>query len=87
MITNLRDAKGRLSELVQLAAQGEEVVITVRGRACARLVGMKADAKHKVSREQWASELLAAANAAKAGPLKMTGQTFWDDLRQVRDET
>lgn len=85
MVTNLRDAKGRLSELVQLASQGEEVVITVRGKACARIVAMKADAKQTVSREQWARELSAAANAAKAGPLKMTDQTFWDDLRHERE--
>jgi prevent-host-death family protein len=30
MVTNLRDAKGRLSELVQRAADGEEIVITER---------------------------------------------------------
>ena len=31
MVASLRDAKARLSELVQKAANGEEVVITVRG--------------------------------------------------------
>ncbi|TVS09509.1 MAG: type II toxin-antitoxin system prevent-host-death family antitoxin, partial [Planctomycetaceae bacterium] len=37
IITNLRDAKSNLCQLVQLAANGEEVVITVRGWPTARL--------------------------------------------------
>lgn len=84
MITNLRDAKGRLSELVQLAAQGEEIVITVRGQARARLIGVKPGNERNPSREQWVRELSAAADAARAGPLKMTDQEFWDDLRGER---
>jgi len=32
MITNLSDAKSNLSQWVRLAAEGEEAVITVRGR-------------------------------------------------------
>jgi prevent-host-death family protein len=35
---NLADAKARLSELVERAAQGEEICITRRGRPVARLV-------------------------------------------------
>jgi len=37
MIINLRDARDNLSQLVQLAADGEEIIITVRGRPMARL--------------------------------------------------
>lgn len=40
MITNLREAKARFSELIERAADGEEIVITVRGRAKARLSGI-----------------------------------------------
>jgi prevent-host-death family protein len=35
---NLADAKARLSELVERAAQGEEICITRRGKPVARLV-------------------------------------------------
>jgi prevent-host-death family protein len=37
MITNLRESKAHLSALVDRAARGEEVVITVRGKPKARL--------------------------------------------------
>jgi len=39
MIASVRIAKARLSELLERAAAGEEVVITSAGRPKARLVG------------------------------------------------
>jgi prevent-host-death family protein len=38
MIATLRESKTRLSELVQLANSGEEVLITVHGRPKARIL-------------------------------------------------
>jgi len=38
MITTLRESKTKLSDLVQRASRGEEVLITVRGKPSARLV-------------------------------------------------
>lgn len=38
MQVNLKQAKSQLSKLVELVAQGEEVVICKSGRPCARLV-------------------------------------------------
>jgi prevent-host-death family protein len=38
MITTLRESKARLSELVSLASDGEEILITVHGEPKARLV-------------------------------------------------
>lgn len=38
MIATLRESKTKLSELVQLASRGEEVLITVRGKPSARLL-------------------------------------------------
>ncbi len=38
MIATLRESKTRLSELVQLASRGEDVLITVRGKPTARIV-------------------------------------------------
>ena len=37
---NIYDAKARLSELVQRAAEGEEIVIARNGKVTARLVGL-----------------------------------------------
>jgi len=45
MIASLRESKARLSELVERAASGEEVLITVRGRPRARLVPAQANSK------------------------------------------
>lgn len=40
MIANVRSAKARLSELLDRAAAGEEIVITAAGRPKAKLVGL-----------------------------------------------
>ena len=40
MYTTLRNGKAKLSDLVERASRGEEVVITVRGRPKARLCPM-----------------------------------------------
>ncbi len=37
MVTTLRESKAKLSELVERASQGEDVLITVRGQVKARL--------------------------------------------------
>jgi prevent-host-death family protein len=84
MITNLREAKNKLSQLVQLAADGEDVVITVRGQPLARLTRIVPKGAKNHQREEWAAELSAAAEAARVGPRKATSQQFWDELRQER---
>jgi prevent-host-death family protein len=84
MITNLREAKSHLSQLVQLAAEGEEIVITVRGRPMARLTSVSPKETQVGGRKEWADELLAAAEAARLGPRKSTSQQFWDELREER---
>jgi len=84
MITNLREAKSNLSQLVQLAADGEEIVITVRGRPTARLTCVAPKEAQNLGREEWATELSAAAEAARKGPRKTTPQPFWDEVREER---
>src|SRR3982074_3564873 len=42
MIANVRTAKARLSELLERAAAGEEIVITSAGRPKAKLIGVDA---------------------------------------------
>jgi prevent-host-death family protein len=56
MIKTLRESKAKLSELVELASQGEDVLITVRGKVKARLVkagAVGADARM----DSWARRL------------------------------
>lgn len=84
MITNLREAKSNLSQLVQLAADGEEIVITVRGRPTARLTCLAPKEARSVGREEWAAELGRAAEAARKTQPKATSQRFWDELREER---
>ncbi len=84
MIAKLRDAKGRLSELVQLAAAGEEIVITVRGEPKARLTAVTVAPAPGTNRAEWAAELGAAAEADRSGTAKSTPQNVWDDLREER---
>ena len=50
MIANVRTAKARLSELLDRAAAGEEVVITSDGRPKARLVAVHAHPPFRVNR-------------------------------------
>ena len=54
MIATLRHSKAHLSELVARAAEGEEVVITVRGKAKARLCPLAKPAERTAGeREAW----------------------------------
>jgi prevent-host-death family protein len=41
MVTSVRDAKARFSELLERAAAGEEIVIAAAGRPKAKLVGLR----------------------------------------------
>ncbi len=50
MITGVRTAKAKLSELLDRAAKGEEVVITSDGRAKARLVAVREHLPYRVNR-------------------------------------
>lgn len=56
MIKTLRDSKARLSELVDLASRGEDVLISVRGKVKARLT--RATARGGAAdRASWVIEL------------------------------
>lgn len=84
MVASLRDAKARLSELVQKAANGEEVVITVRGEPMVKLSPIKSKETNTDGRKAWATELESAARAAAVDPDVTTDQAFWDELRADR---
>ena len=84
MVTNLREAKASLSQLVQRAAGGEEVLITVRGEPKARLIGLRQEAERPVSRKEWAAELVAGAEGARVSEAGSTPQEYWDEARSDR---
>jgi len=85
MIKNVSEVKNSLDELVQLAANGEEIVITVRGQPMARLTGILVGSSNgTTSREEWAAELATGAESARVGELRSTAQQFWDELRGDR---
>ena len=82
MMKNLREAKARLSELVERAAAGEEVLITVRGKPRARLIGVPKTSQ--AEREAWIKELrLLRRKYSSKGP---TGaiQQIMDEIREER---
>ena len=57
MVTSLRESKAKLSELVERASRGEDVLISVRGRIKARLT--RAGAPAAKSNSEWILELKA----------------------------
>ena len=71
------EAKARLSELLDKAARGQEVIITKRGRAYARL----GPAHAKLSPEQ-AAMLMARVRQRR----RTLEPTSWDELKRDRDE-
>ena len=86
MITNLKDAKARLSEYVELAAGGEDVVITVRGKAKARLCPIQ---EHPATDQlaHWGKRLEEARARYKVRRKGKpeTDQDMWDTLRGDRE--
>ncbi len=58
MMASLRDSKARLSELVERASRGEDVLITVRGKVKARLTGVAAP-ESSADKTAWARKLRA----------------------------
>jgi len=74
MIATVRTAKARLSELLDRAAAGEEIVITSNGRPKAKIVGLgRAPSPFRVNRQ--------LLRAARAG----TGRSADILVREERD--
>lgn len=84
MITNLRDAKAHLSLLVQRAAAGEEIIITVHGKPTARMTAAANPTASAQDVRIWMQELAAEAEAARCGEPRSTPQDVWDELRADR---
>ncbi|MEO0414489.1 MAG: type II toxin-antitoxin system prevent-host-death family antitoxin [Verrucomicrobiota bacterium] len=84
MVASLRDAKARLSELVQKAKDGEEVVIAVRGEPTVRLSPIQPSDAKADDHEEWVAELAASAKAVTRSPKTISNQEVWDELRADR---
>lgn len=84
MIITLRESKAKLSALVDMAARGEEVVITVRGRPMARLCAVVSPSpRAKRGHDSWRRRLCEARAAYSVG-IHDTGAEILDELRGDR---
>jgi prevent-host-death family protein len=84
MITTLREGKAKLSALVERAAGGEEVIITVRGKPRARLCPIGAPRPHEQrDRDKW-KKTLREARAIYSTGQRDTATQIIDDLRGDR---
>lgn len=81
MIKSLRESKAKLSELVERASRGEDVLISVRGRIKARLT--RAGSPSARSNAEWIRELKALQ---KKYTKRVSGrsETILDELREDR---
>jgi prevent-host-death family protein len=80
MIATLRESKTHLSELVHLASEGEEILITVHGEPKARLVPV-AETTPDVAR--WMREL-AALRATEKPSTTPSSPNALDEVREDR---
>jgi len=83
MTATLRETKAKLSEMVKLASQGEEVVITVHGKQMAKLVGLPKRAKN-LDKKKWLAELARLRRKYSSGRVTMTAQEIQDEDRADR---
>ena len=83
MIATLRQTKAKLSEMVKLASQGEEVVIIVHGKEMAKLVGLPKRAK-KLDKKKWLAKLARLRRKTGTGIVGITAQEIQDKDRADR---
>jgi prevent-host-death family protein len=83
MIKTLRDSKARLSELVDRASHGEEVLITVRGRIKARLTGAEAR-RDSQDRAAWVENLRALQKTIGKRRLQTKSDDILSEIREER---
>ena len=83
MIVSIRESKARLSELVGKAEAGEEIMITVRGRPAARIVGIPR-AVREVEMRSWAKERHAALKQTFSGSASDSSSDILNELRSER---
>ena len=83
MIATLQETKAKLSQMVKLAASGEEIFITVHGKQMARRVGLPEAAK-KTNKKAWVAKLARLRRKCSTGRVTMTAQEIQDEDRADR---
>ena len=83
MIRNLRESKAKLSELVEAASRGEDVLISVRGKVKARLTAAGGPAASPVG-EVWARELRVIQRAYTGKISRTRTEKILSELREDR---
>jgi prevent-host-death family protein len=83
MTATLRETKAKLSEMVKRASQGEEVVITVHGKAMAKLVGLPRKEK-KFDKKKWLAELAQLRRKYSTGRRGRTAEEIVSEGREER---
>ena len=83
MIKSLRESKAKLSELVEQASRGEDVLITVRGKVKARLTSAVTQTG-QADMQRWASELERFHTSAATQNYKLPTETILNEDRNDR---
>ena len=84
MIATLKESKAKLSAMVERAAQGEEVIITVRGKPKARLCPIASEPPDpEGDRVRW-GRLLREARSKYSIGVHDSAAAILDDLRGDR---
>ena len=83
MVKTLRETKAKLSELVNLASRGEEVLISVRGQVKARLTRACAPGP-AANRGVWVRELRDLQKAYSKRPARARVEAILAEQREER---
>ena len=82
MIATLRETKAKLSEMVKLAAKGEDILITVHGRVQACLT--QPPRRSARDNRKWARELTALRRKYSTGKRGRTAEEIVSEGREER---
>ena len=83
MIKTLRESKAKLSELVERASRGEDILITVRGKVKARLTSALPQVGNNDLRS-WAAELKQLQNSVTTGSQALRSEDILAEDREDR---
>lgn len=83
MIATLRETKAKLSRMVKLAANGEEILITVHGKVQARLT-QPVRKRSRGDNRKWARELAALRRKYSTGKRGRTAEEIISEGREER---
>jgi antitoxin (DNA-binding transcriptional repressor) of toxin-antitoxin stability system len=84
MVKTLRESKAKLSELVEVASRGEDVLISVDGKIRARLT-RATESSSGLTGHEWAQELLTLQKSVGARPKpKLTSEQILCENRSDR---